>query len=170
MKEKALSILLVLAACAYVDPTALGPASQLDPLTVDPADMAVELVWPQTSPYALASSTLQLGAIRADGQEVAGVFQLAQRGDIFEIAPQDHDRFRRLQALIAEWKADDPAGTKGTLSIAAQPCVTGPVAGDPGRLDINVRFRQDGAFLPFLRDVPIVAGVDQLTTEEIAPC
>lgn len=170
MKQVWLSTLLALSACGYVDPALLGQVDALDPLSVDPADVAVKVIWPEDSPYGLSSSFLSLKAARADGAQVEGVFELAQSDNVFAIAADDYARFRALQKRIRTWEAEDPEGTKGSLSIASQPCLKGPVLGDPGSFDVNLRLRAGGEFLPLLRDVPVLEGVDHLTTEDIAPC
>jgi hypothetical protein len=161
---------LFLPACSLVNPSTAETLDRLNPLEVDPSDMAVQVVWPKNSAYGLGNSSLSLSAMRKSGESVQDTFELAQVGDVWRIAQGDYARYRALRDRVGAWKAEDPDGTQGSISVAAKPCLTGAPAEKPGRLSISIQVQDSGPFLPLVKDLPVQRLVDELGTEDIGPC
>lgn len=160
-----LCLALILAGCSSLVPTTAMRLGGLSPLTADPAEIAVRLVLPEGVDVLEGSARLiyQVGR-PALGQIEAEVVTLARAGDVFAIAADDLGRLRALQARARDWKAQDPSGTKGALSVSLTPCTqgAGPVA--DATVDVFLRITAEGAFLPLLRNAPLnaVAPIDQI--------
>lgn len=148
--------MLVLAGCSDIPIATALRLAALDPLSADPAGMAVALDLPERVGIAPGSAALTLRAQAADGAEISGRYGLETTGDgVWQVRASDRARLRDDQARVAAWERADPAGTVGQFSAMLTPCRTG--AGDLGRGTVSAALQLEpgGPFLPLLRDVPV---------------
>jgi len=151
-KQILLAALVVLGACADFVPDTLRAVEAVDPLTVDPADIALRLSLPDGVAVLPGSARLQMSARQKTGDTLAQEFILQFDQDILAVAPSDQAALRALQAQIRDWKTKDPNGTTGSLSMFFDPCLTnGPLPPD-ARASVAIRLAADGAFLPLVND------------------
>ncbi len=151
-KQILLAVLVVLGACADFVPETLRAVEAVDPLTVDPADIALRLSLPDGVAVLPGSARLQMSARQETGDSIAQEFILQFEQDVLAVAPRDHAALRALQAQITAWKAEDPDGTKGSLSMFFDPCLAnGPLPPD-ARASVAIRLAADGTFLPLVTD------------------
>lgn len=164
-----LSILIAvlsLGACSSLVPGTVAQVAQLDPLTADPAAVAIEVQMPEGLAIRPGSARLELSAQRGD-MRAGGAFALAAEGNVWSLAQAEWPAFRAAQARIADWKAEDPAGTLGTLAVRVDPCLTGAPTLGRAAVSVSIRTAEDGAFLPLLRDASMRAVVRDVPLE---PC
>lgn len=169
-KQLLLTALVTLAACGDLVPGTLRAVQNLDPLTADPADIAVRLDLPDDVAIVPGSAMLSFGARKDDGMTTDQSFALDLHADVLSVAPQDHATLRALQAHIGDWKAVDPDGTKGSLSVYLEPCKTTDTVSDSARASVAIRLEQDGPFLPLVSDAPLVALVKDEAWDTMEQC
>ena len=156
MNDLLFGAVLALAGCSDIPVATALRLAALDPLSADPAGMAVALDLPEGVGIAPGSAELALRARAADGAEIAGRYGLEATGDgVWRVRAGDRDRLRADQARAAAWERADPAGTEGQFSVTLAPCRDG--AGDIGgeRVSAALQLEPGGPFLPLLRDVPV---------------
>ena len=171
MKKQILLIgLVILGACGDLVPSTLWAVNRLDPLTTDPADIAVQLVLPDSVAVARDSGKLTFSARKVDGETLVSNFALTQVGDVFFVSPDQHADLRALQAKIREWKDVDPNGTRGSLSVTYIPCKTGPTVPAGLRATVRIRLELDGPFLTLIDDGPIDAVLEKASLKDIVSC
>ncbi len=169
-KQLLLSALILLAACGDIVPATLWAAKDIDPLTADPADIAVRLDLPDAVAIVPNTATLTLAARKADGTGAEEGFVLDLRDDVLSVAQRDHARLRALQARILDWKDQDPTGTRGSLSVHVEPCRTEGFSRQEGRASVAIRLDEDGAFLPLVTDVPLATLVKDEAWDSLEQC
>lgn len=153
--------LTLLSACSGLSPVALAKLSQLDPITVDPAQIAVRLDLPDGLAVPPGGATLVLRSARSDtGQSTEARLNLAETGGIWALTPQDAVRLRDVQSRIRQWEAEAPEAHSGSFSIGVAGCASGdgPDPAAPIRADLSL----DGgaSFLPILRGVTVQDALD----------
>jgi hypothetical protein len=173
-----LPAVLLLPACASVVPSAAARLAAVDPLTADPAQIAVAVMLPQGLAIRPGTAVLEMAGSRGD-QRVAERLVLAPmpvpdlavpQGSTlmaFGIAPADAARLRHVQAAIRAWKAEGPA--QGRLSVGLGGCATAPLAPD-AEGSVLVRLEEGGPFRPLVDGARLA---DLLGPEELAgigPC
>jgi hypothetical protein len=171
MNSLLFSTMLGLAGCSDIPiGTALRLAA-LDPLSADPAGMAVALDLPDGVGIVPGSAELALRAQAADGAEISGRYGLETTGDgVWHVRDGDRARLRADQARVAAWERADPAGTVGQFSVTLAPCLTS--AGDIGRerLSAALQLEPGGPFLPLLRDVPVAELTEGVGLPDLPRC
>ncbi|APX12883.1 hypothetical protein [Tateyamaria omphalii] len=174
MKEIVLAALLVVAmgvgACSTVVPSTLYQMRGLDPLSADPSDIALRVDLPESLGLLPGSGRLELQARRADGSELFGSYPVIMVGDVLQVAPAAHADLRALQAEIRAWRAADPDGVKGSLSVDFDPCGDTADIPDTARVSVDIRLAAGGAFLPLLRDAPLAEALEMAALEELKIC
>jgi len=141
--------------------------SQLDPLSVDPADIAVQLTPPVGMAVQDGSAVLRLSAQRGDATRGTDV-TLQRDGNVWTIPVADHARLRAGQVAIAAGKEADE-GTKGSLGVTLDPCRMG--AGPLGKTgSVAIRLSRDGDFLPLLTDAPAQAMLGDTDPADLPMC
>ena len=155
MKDIILAISILLGACSTVVPSTLLQMQALDPLSADPADIALQVTLPDGVALLPEAGTLDLRAELPDGSTIGGSFPIVAVGDVLRIAPATYADLRAPQTKINGWKAIDPDSTTGSLSVAIAPCLTGGEIPADTRLSVAIRLEQDGPFLPLIQDAPV---------------
>ena len=169
-KQLLLAALIALGACTDLVPSTLLALSNVDPLTADPADIAISLDLPDGVALLPGSGELTLGATNRDGETAQQSFTLQQSGDVLAVATTNHQALRALQSRIREWEETDPSGTNGSLSVSLAPCRTGDSVADGLRASASVRLQQDGPFLPLIKDGPLSALLNEQARDTMEPC
>lgn len=170
MKSMIFAASLSLMSCTALVPETLQTVAGIDPLTADPADIALRLTLPTSVGIVPGTATLHLGARNRSGASVGQSFDLDRQGDVFAVAERDHDRLHDLQRQIGVWKSTDPSGTKGSLSLAFTPCRTGEVVPEDARASVGIRVVQNGAFLPLVQDGPVRGLLKEVSSNGFEPC
>ncbi|WP_299744823.1 hypothetical protein [uncultured Tateyamaria sp.] len=170
MKDFLLALSICLGACTSIVPSTLLQLQGLDPLSADPADIALRVDLPDGVALLPGSGTLNLRAARGDGAETSGSFPVEMAGDVLQVAPAAHADLRALQAEITAWKAADPDGTTGSLSVDFEPCRIGVALPEAGKLSIYIRLAADGPFLPLVKDAPIDDALESVAQDPLKPC
>ncbi|KIC49514.1 hypothetical protein [Tateyamaria sp. ANG-S1] len=174
MKEIALGALLLMAmglgACSTVVPATLYQMRGLDPLSADPADIALRVDLPEGLGLLPGSGSLRLRATDADGAEMVGSYPITMVGDVLQVEPASHADLRALQAEIRARKAADPDGVTGSLSIDFEPCSETADIPDRVVVSVDIRLAADGPFLPLLRDAPLADALEMAALEELTLC
>ncbi|MBY5933780.1 hypothetical protein KUV51_12285 [Tateyamaria omphalii] len=174
MKEIVLATLLLVAmglgACSTVVPATLYQMRGLDPLSADPADIALRVDLPEGLGLLPGSGRLQLRATDADGSEMVGSYPITMVGDVLQVEPASHADLRALQAEIRARKAADPEGVTGSLSVDFEPCSDMAALPEDARVSVDIRLAADAAFLPLLRDAPLADALEMAALEELTLC
>jgi hypothetical protein len=165
-----LAALIALAACGDIVPGTLRAARTLDPLTADPAVIALRLDLPDSLRVVPGSARLKLGARNRAGEVLGQSFVLELRNNVLAVAEGDHAALRQLQKQIGAWKAADPDGTLGTLSLDFRPCRTQDTIPDDARGSVSIRLAQDGPFLPLIQEGPVRALLKEVSPNGMGPC
>ena len=174
MKEIVLATLLLVAmgigACSTVVPATLYQMRGLDPLTADPADIALRVDLPEGLGLLPGSGTLELRAMDTDGAVWFGRFPITMVGDVLQVAPEVHADLRALQAEIRARKAEDPDSISGSLGVDFEPCSDTADIPETARVSVDIRLAADAAFLPLLRDAPLADALEMAALEELTLC
>lgn len=172
---KLLALLLALAGCGAVVPATATRVAALNPLTANPADVAVALDLPPSLRIPPGGAALTLGASgRRGGPDLSETVILSEvevpGGTlIFTIPGDGAARLRSLQTRIAEGRAAGTVG-RGSLSIEISgACRTGPLPADP-TVSIAIRLAPDGPFNPLVRNGPLSEVFDAETLATLPPC
>ncbi|MFL4469242.1 hypothetical protein ACERZ8_04910 [Tateyamaria armeniaca] len=169
-KQLLLAGLILIGACSHIAPRTLFALRDLDPLTADPADIAVMIDVPDSVAVQRGTAILTFGARQDAGSQIERNFVLARQANTFFVDQQDHADLAALQARIKAWKDDDPDGTTGSISIHFQPCKTMPDIPDDLRGSVAIQLEQDGPFLPLFTDAPLDALLSKESQETMEPC
>lgn len=174
---------LLLSACAALVPSTLAQMQALDPLTADPSAIEVALLLPSGLAVAPGTAVLRLGALYGaetlDERFQLEVWPAALTGtpvpdgataSLFQLTKADAARMRTVQARIADWKAEDPRGTKGSLSIGLGGCGVGTGPARDARASVLIRTTADGPMLPLIRDAEVRQLIGPALFDAIAPC
>ena len=176
-KMMVLAGLVGLSACSGLVGSTAAILGTVDPLTADPAAVAVRVDLPEGIALLEDGARLALAARRDDtGQAFSEVFVLRQDGDgtrTLAVDGTDYARLRQAQATARAWKAEDDDATRGSLSLTLDPCRTVASPAPDARFSAAIRLDRDGPFLPLLRnarlgDVAAVAEIAQLPACETA--
>lgn len=171
MKSLLLSSMLALAGCSDIPIATVLRLAALDPLSADPAGMAVALDLPDGVGIAPGSAELTLRAQAADGAEISGRYGLeATEGGVWHVRDGDRARLRADQARAAAWETADPAGTVGQFSVMLSPCQTGGGDIGRGRLSAALQLEPGGPFLPLLRNVPVAELTEGVLLPDLPRC
>ena len=170
MKDVLLALSICLGACTSIVPSTLLHLRGLDPLSADPSDIALQVDLPDGMALLSGSGTLDLQAVRSDGTETSGSFPIEMAGGVLQVAPAAHADLRSLQAEIRGWKAADPDGTKGSLSVDFEPCRLGATLPETGNVSIYIRLATDGPFLPLVKGAPIDKALESVAQDPLKPC
>ena len=166
MRLRTWSALLLLMACGHVDPRGLWEVRRQDPLTVDPAVLALHLDLPQG--YGIRSGTARLVLGEARGA-ISEVFVLRAEGGAFAVAMSDHARFRDTQARLRAARAEE-GDFEGELGLFAGPCRTGAARDEDPRIGASLRTGPSAAAIPLLSAAPLSALAPGLTLEALPDC
>lgn len=171
---------LMLAACAHIVPSTAARLAAVDPLTADPAGLAVVVVLPPGLKVSPGSAKLELGAVRGD-ERLSGSFQLQDRpapagvavaegasARAFALSATDAERMRALQDQIAGWKREGNA--EGSFGIGLGACATGAGPAPDATGSILIRVASDGPFMPLVSDGRLSDLLGAKVLAAIKPC
>ncbi len=162
---------LALSACTSIVPMTAMQLSGLSPTTADPADFAVDLTLPAGIDLGPGTAKLLFTVTRTDvDQTEEGVFTLQRDGSVFRVDPADHAALRALQATARQWKAENDDATGGSLSINLSPCLLGDGPADDAKVSVAIQMKQDGPFLPLVRNGPISAVTSEEQLRDMPAC
>ncbi|SLN36339.1 hypothetical protein PSA7680_01742 [Pseudoruegeria aquimaris] len=168
------ALLGLLAACAPPPPAGVKLLQDADPLTVDPAALAVRIHLPEGVGLQKGGAVLSVGA--TDGAAAVNedfTLQTAARGERvvdLSLSGKDAERFRALQAKARAWKAESPATAKGDLSVDVKGCaLDGPVS-PTVETAIDISLDGGASFLPLLPSTPLWELTDAVNVAEMPPC
>lgn len=156
--------------CSSVVGTTLMQINALDPLSVDPADVAVSLTLPEGIDVQTGSAELSFTTRRGTSDVISKTYVLERNGDVFEIAQADWPEMRAMQAQVRIWKAEPNDDSSGSIGISLSPCT---IAGGPSpdaRVSVSIRTIKDGIFLPLVRNGPLSAVVSPDDLAQMADC
>jgi len=170
MKDILLAASIAVGACSTVVPSTVLQLQGVDPLTADPADIALQVVLPEGVALPEAAGTLDLRAELRSGSVLAGQFPIKRVGSVLQVADGAHDNLRALQAEIGTWKAADPDGTAGRLSVDLEPCLASDAVPNDATLSVAIRLEADGPFLPLLKDAPIADALNEQADYDLRRC
>ena len=166
---------LLLSGCTSIVPTTVMRLNALDPLTVDPADLAVAITMPDGLDVIPGSATVTFAVSRSDtGETHDGVLVLKRQNDeqtVFSVAPGDYATMRAFQETARQWEDENDGATEGSIGVGLLPCKRGNGPGDDARVSVAIRMAQDGAFLPLVRNGPIsaVAEPEEIRDMDVCP-
>lgn len=174
------AFLLALAACSAVVPGTAARLATMDPLTADPAAIALVVVLPEGLAVTPGSARLEFGAVRGT-ESRTGTFALQDQpvtmtvaltgGAVargFALTEQDAERMRELQGEIADWKREGPA--KGSLGLGLGGCAVGDGPAPDAVGSVLIRLVKDGPFLPLIQKGKIVDLLGPEVLAAIEPC
>lgn len=163
MKHTLLTLLLC--GCAYVSPASLIALARLDPLSSDPALMAVRAELPAGIDMMPGSVRLSVEATHdADGTQIRESYTLERRGTVWRLSENDAARMRAVQRQVRTWKAG--AGASGSFSAHATPCIRGEGPAPNATFSLLMQTDPDAAFAPVLRNVPL----NRIEPGALPPC
>jgi hypothetical protein len=171
---------LLLAACGSVVPSTAARLATLDPLAADPSEIAVAVILPPGLAVSPGSARLELGA-RLGAEQLVESFVLkdspAETGPeapegassrIFTVSDIDAKRLRKVQEGIAALKRKGDAS--GHLSIGLAGCAVGSGPSVDATGSVLIRLRDDGPFLPLIRDGSLADLLGAEVLRSIQPC
>lgn len=161
--RKTLLFPLVLCACGGIPLKSMVELSRLDPMTANPAGIAVAVDVSEGLRAAPGKTKLTLSAEGAGGKSLEEVFVLRQTLDsasdvdrvIFALNTPDIDRMNATRRTIAGWKNEDP-DTRGSISINAEPCLVRPTDTEsPLIFAVSMRIADDRPFVPVVSEADL---------------
>lgn len=179
--------LFSLASCASVNPIGLAKLAAMDPLTADPAQLAVAARLPEALKLRTGDLVLTMKSDGAQGADAiderflldvkdakageAGVIvpQAGERLQTARVAPTDIERLRATQAKARVVKAAGGKKGKGSISINARgACRTGDLPAGALNLNIFMANETGGGWFPVVSnlDVRKALGADVLAKIE----
>lgn len=167
---------IILSGCTGIVPSTAARLNALDPLTADPADMAVALELPNGLGVLPDSVKLLLGAENATRGKTSGEWVLSETTDAegrlkYAIAAQDQSELRAIQAQVRGWEAADPDGTEGYLSVAIGGCRTVPAEKlQNARGSVFIALSPDAPMMPLFRNAPITKVLSDQDLADMPPC
>lgn len=170
MKQLILAFLIAVAGCSDLVPATVLALQTVNPLTADPADIALKLTLPDSVAVQPGSAVLTLSAARREGEGTEQAFALLMQDGVLSVDPKDHAALRALQAQVASWEAADPDGTTGSLGLGFEPCRTGDVVPPDARGSVAIRLEARGVFLPLIDDGLIHKLFRNAAPDGIEPC
>ena len=161
---------LALGACVYVNPVTAIQLASFNPLSADPADIAVQIDLPEGVGIEDGSAGLVIDATHRERGGWSGFYGLEELpGGIWQIEPEAQIRLRRDQAQILAWEAADPDGTSGSLTARFDPCTIGDGPSEDARVSMLMQV-DAGGFLPLLPNAPISQLFNEAEVEGLPPC
>lgn len=91
------------------------------------------------------------------------------RATLYHLAAGDRTAMRDLQAKVAAWKAAEPGGTTGSLSIGLAGCAIGD-GPQNAEGSVFIRTKASGAVLPLIRHASIQSLIGPDLFAAIGPC
>lgn len=170
MKQTLLVICIALAACSTLVPDTMRAVADIDPLRADPADIALKLTLPPSVGIVPGSAMLRFGARNQTGASLEQSFALEEKDGVFAVSNKDHAELRRLQSEVGKWKAEDPTGTKGSISLGFGPCRIGDTVPEDARASVGIRLDQGGTFLPLVQEGPLRVLLKEVSPNGMDPC
>lgn len=165
---------LILSACSNVVPSTAMRLNALSPLEADPAQFAVAITLPEGLDIEPKSARLRFNVRRSDTGETRNgnfVLQRVVAGPaIYQVAPDDLDALRAVQAVARQWKGENPGATRGSMSVTLSPCKAGEGPADNARASIAIKVTADGPYLPLIRNGPISAVSDPEQIRKMGAC
>ena len=155
MRSTAWATLALLAACGSLDPITVARLAALDPLAEDPAAFSVGLDLPDGLAIPPGGAELTLSARNAEGDEAGAAAELTEGADgRWRVTEADLPALREAQRTIRAWKAADPDGTIGSLSLELAACRDGSSIPPAGTVSADIVTAPGAAPAPLLRRVP----------------
>lgn len=161
--------------CTSLDATTLARLSQVNPLGADPALFRVLANLPEGLAMREGQSQLVL-TLTTEGETEIGEFVLEQgrqQGQqMLAVAEQDLDRLRALQVKAREAEAQDPDGTKGSLSASVGLCSLGEGPDPDDQISIDLVMDGETA-MPLVRALSVEKYLSILKKqggEALQPC
>lgn len=183
-------VFLALAGCGHMPISSMLKLRQLDFMTADARQIRVAVQMPEALEVHEDGAVLEIGAERRNPDEnlqerfilekLAGAATAATPGvepkpgfhlAIFRLAEADMARLAALRGKIKAWKAEDPGGTKGTLSIGAAGCRREQLP--EGALLVSTYLKTDGEeeFITMARNVDLRSVVPESSGGlDLPPC
>jgi hypothetical protein len=179
--------LFSLASCASVNPIGLAKLVAMDPLTADPAQLAVAARLPEALKLRTGDLVITIKSDSAEGADAidetflldvkdakageAGVImpEAGERLQTARVAPADIERLRTTQAKARAMKAVGGKKGKGSISVNARgACRTGDLPAGALNLNIFMANQKGGSWFPVVSnlDVRKALGADVLAKIE----
>lgn len=171
-----LLVILLLAGCGSVVPRTAMMLNAMNPLTTDPAALAVSVDLPPGLGIIDDSVTFSVDASNPDRGIRTGQWVLFEDRDLenrpqYRFSDEDAADLRGLQSELAVWEAEDPDGTRGSFSVRVGICRDVPVdalVNARGSLYISMDPKRPP--MPLVRNGPINRLVNTDTLEALPPC
>ena len=167
-----LAVGLLLSACSYLPIDTLRQLNQLDPMTADPASIAVRFHLPQGLDMPEQSAVLTLDTKNTSGDENNQTYFLMRTKlddeVIFRVAPSDLKRLRAQQAAVKAWGEDE---SEGSLSVGIENlCTIGAGPAPDARISSMISLDGGSTFLPLVRDFPLSEVLEEGEFDQMRPC
>lgn len=173
---------LALSACSYVAPTTAAKLATVDPLTADPAQIEVAVLFPPGLQATPDTAKLQVKAAGGRDQ-LDGTFTLAEHGTgpgpkakagsqmvIYGITPADAAQMRDWQSQVARWNADGAGKSTGSLGVAIEACTVNGGPAEDAEGSVLIRLEKAGDFLPLIHAAPLSHLLGAEIMAAIKPC
>jgi len=165
--------LATLASCTSFNPITLARLAMLDPLEVDPGNIAVSLDLPEGLGVLPGGAALEVGVSNTvSGEAQSSQFTLAQngtdRGNVFRIAEADLQRMRAFQTRARDWKARYGEDAEGSLSLGLEICRAGAGPARDATLSAQISLDGGGSFLPLMRPTSVETITNQPDSPDVA--
>lgn len=171
-----LLVVLLLAGCGSVVPRTAMMLNAMNPLTTDPAALAVSVDLPPGLGIIDDSVTFGVDASNPDRGIRTGQWVLFEDRDVeyrpqYRFSDEDAEGLRGLQRELAVWEAEDPQGTQGSFSVNVGVCRDVPAeALADARGSLFISMDPDQPPMPLVRNGPINRLVNTDTLEALPPC
>ncbi len=167
---------VLLGGCAGIVPGTALLLSNTNPLTADPGEISVALALPDGLSVLPGSVKLSLEAEREGAGEVRGIWTLEQARDpedrvVFRLAEADRADVQSVQAQARTWEAEDPDGTRGSMSLSLAGCRTVSAANlADARASAYISLEDGGPMRPLFRNAPIAEVLSSKQVSALPPC
>ncbi|MGL4489248.1 MAG: hypothetical protein ACRCU5_07380 [Rhizobiaceae bacterium] len=176
-------------ACASVSPIALAKLAAIDPLSADPAQIAVAARLPQSLKLRTGDLVMVVKTDITEGPgEIDETFYLevkdAAAGDAgvimpetnerlqtAEVARQDIERLRATQAKARALRATGDGKGKGSLSVAAKGgCKTADLNDQPLVMNLYMQIETNGEWFPVVNALNLRQALGEEMLAKLPPC
>jgi hypothetical protein len=171
MWKVVLAATVALSGCTSMVVSTVMELAAIDPLEADPAGFGVMLDLPEGLGLVPGTAVMQMSAVRKDtGENLSRNAVLENDGEVWRIVSGDVQGIRDWQATIKDLKAQPGVDVSGSIGIAVEPCQIGDGPAPDARASVSIQIKEDGTFLPLVRNGPISAVAGDADLGQMASC
>lgn len=163
---------IALSGCTYMPISSMLKLRQFDLMTADARQIRVAVQMPEAIGVREGGAVLEIGVERSSsGEKLEERFMLEQvpgtgaapgvermpgsHLEVFRMSEADMERLSALRRTVGAWKAVDPDGTKGSLSIGAAGCRRGVLPEGALPVSTYLRTGSEEEFITMTRDMDL---------------